>query len=186
MCPNFLCVTRKTNPEVFRPDDSFLRGLKIYVSCKVGMKTKAGQREIEEYAKLIQKHVPPKTWIKNTIRAFLVGGTLCAIGQIALSTLLLHRIPEKMAPAIVSSLMIVLGATLTALGFYDEIGRVGGMGAALPITGFANSIVSPAMEFKREGYVLGVSAKMFQVAGPVIVYGLLVAASVTLVKLLWA
>lgn len=79
----------------------------------------------------------------------------------------------KAASGPTSSVMIFIGALLTGLGIYDEIGRVGGMGAALPITGFANSIVSPAMEFKREGWVLGVGAKMFTVAGPVIVYGLL-------------
>jgi len=77
-----------------------------------------------------------------------------------------------------------VGALLTGLGVYDEIGRVGGMGSALPITGFANSIVSPAMEFKREGFVLGVSAKMFNVAGPVIVYGILTAAVMALI-ILW-
>ena len=86
---------------------------------------------------------------------------------------------ESQAIAFTAGIMIAAGATLTGFGIYDEIGRVGGMGSALPITGFANSIVSPAMEFKREGFILGVSAKMFNVAGPVIVYGLLSAAIVT-------
>lgn len=100
-----------------------------------------------------------------------------------LATLLRSRIPEQQAIGYTSGLMVVLGSVLTAVGYYDEIGRVGGMGSALPITGFANSIVAPAMEFKREGYVLGVAAKMFNVAGPVIVYGLVTAAIVTLIRM---
>ena len=82
-----------------------------------------------------------------------------------------------------STAMVFLGAFLTGLGVYDEIGRFAGMGAALPITGFANSVVSPAMEYKREGFVLGVAARMFQVAGPVIVYGSLSALLVSILRL---
>ncbi|MDP2859974.1 MAG: SpoVA/SpoVAEb family sporulation membrane protein [Bacillota bacterium] len=111
--------------------------------------------------------------------AFGVGGTICALGQVVLLWLLGLGLRESQAGAYTSAIMIGVGATLTGLGIYDEIGSVGGMGSALPITGFANSIVSPAMEFKREGFILGVSAKMFNVAGPVIVYGLLSAALVT-------
>lgn len=73
-----------------------------------------------------------------------------------------------------AAIMIVVGSVLTGLGIYDELGRIGGMGAALPVTGFANSMVAPALEYKREGYVLGVGSRMFSIAGPVVVYGLLV------------
>lgn len=145
---------------------------------------KATQAEAREYAKVIARHVPRRPLLKNIVLAFLVGGAICAVGQIILSGLLRLGLPENRAVGSASALMITVGALLTGLGVYDEIGRVGGMGSALPITGFANSIVSPAMEFKREGFVLGVSAKMFNVAGPVIVYGILTAAVMALI-ILW-
>jgi stage V sporulation protein AC len=117
--------------------------------------------------------------LQNAVLAFVVGGAICAVGQVVLLWLLGRGLKESQAVAYTAAVMIGVGATLTGAGVYDEIGRVGGMGSALPITGFANSIVSPAMEYKREGFVLGVTAKMFNVAGPVIVYGLLTAALVT-------
>jgi len=123
--------------------------------------------------------VPPRPILRNVALAFVTGGAICAVGEIVLLWLLGFGLQENRAIAFTAAIMIVAGATLTGLGVYDEIGRAGGMGSALPITGFANSIVSPAMEFKREGFILGVSAKMFNVAGPVIVYGLLSAALVT-------
>ena len=91
---------------------------------------------------------------------------------------------EPDVAAFTSVVMIFLGATLTGLGVYDKIGRVAGAGSVVPITGFANSIVSPAMEFKREGYVLGVGAKLFSIAGPVLVYGILASIAVGLITLL--
>ncbi|MGE5485216.1 MAG: SpoVA/SpoVAEb family sporulation membrane protein [Ignavibacteriales bacterium] len=127
---------------------------------------------------------PPRPILKNAALAFLVGGAICLIGQVVLN-MLLPGMGKEMATPLTSGAMVAVGAVLTGLGLYDEIGRVGGMGSAIPITGFANSIVSPAMEFKREGFVLGASAKMFTIAGPVIVYGLVTAAVVTLLRMIF-
>lgn len=144
--------------------------------------TRPGTREREQYSRLVKSFHPPRPILRNILMAFLVGGAICVVAQIILD-FLASRVPLTQALAMTSSVMVFLGAFLTGLGIYDEIGRFAGMGAALPITGFANSIVSPAMEFKREGFVLGVSARMFQVAGPVIVYGSLSAIIVSILRL---
>lgn len=126
----------------------------------------------KEYAEWSQKQAPKTKKGKNMLMAFLVGGTICAIGQIINNLLLSAGIIKEDASAITTLIMIFLGAFLTGLNVYDDIGKVGGAGAAIPVTGFANSIVSPAMEYKKEGYVMGVGAKMFVIAGPVLVYGI--------------
>lgn len=125
-----------------------------------------------DYKKFSDKKSPKPTYLKNIVMAFIVGGTICTIGQIILNYLKSTGLDEKMAGAGTSISMVFLGALLTGLGIYDQIGKIGGAGAAIPITGFANAIVSPAMEFKREGFIFGVAAKMFIVAGPVLVYGI--------------
>ncbi|MDQ7792945.1 MAG: stage V sporulation protein AC [bacterium] len=132
---------------------------------------------------LIRRRTPPRPILLNTVRAFLVGGAICTIGQFFLGFFRGRGLPLTEASAVTAATMIFLGAVLTGLGVYDRIGRRGGMGAFLPITGFANAIVAPAMEFKREGFVLGVGARMFTVAGPVIVYAVLV--SVLVGAFLW-
>ncbi|MBO5928291.1 MAG: stage V sporulation protein AC, partial [Clostridia bacterium] len=117
--------------------------------------------------------VSPKTNEKRTlIRAFLVGGLICCIGQ-GFRYLLeyLFKLKGDELAGFVSGIMIFLGALLTGLGVYDRIGKYAGAGSIVPITGFANSVVSPAIEFKTEGFILGVGAKMFTIAGHVIVYG---------------
>lgn len=124
-----------------------------------------------EYQKYADKKVPKPTYVKNMILAFLVGGTICTIGQFVNNYLDSLGYNEELAGMGTSIFMIFLGALLTGIGVYDKIGKVGGAGAAVPITGFANSIVAPAMEFKREGFIFGVASKMFIIAGPVIVYG---------------
>jgi stage V sporulation protein AC len=126
----------------------------------------------EEYQKYVEKKVPKPTYLKNIILAFLVGGAICTIGQIVLNLLKSYGLDEKTASAGTSIIMVFLGAVLTGFGIYDKIGKVGGAGAAVPITGFANAIVSPAMEFKSEGFIFGVASKMFTIAGPVLVYGI--------------
>lgn len=125
---------------------------------------------------------PRRPVLRNTVLAFLVGGLICALGQLFFLYLRGRGVAEKDALAFTSGFMVFWGALLTGLGVYDVIGRVGGMGAALPVTGFANSMVASALEFKREGYVLGVGAKLFTVAGPVIVYGLVSAVAVVLLR----
>ena len=130
------------------------------------------------------KGISPKTNEKRTlVRAFLIGGLICVIGQ-GIRYLFEYAIglSGDELSAYVSMVMIFLGALLTGLGVYDRIGKFAGGGSIVPITGFANSVVSPAMEFKSEGFVYGTAAKMFVVAGPIIVFGI---ASSVLVGLLY-
>lgn len=125
----------------------------------------------KDYQKYAQKKVPKPTYFKNNIAAFITGGLICVIGQFILNFLIKSGLTEKNAGLGSTIILVFLGALLTGLGIYDKIGKIGGAGAAIPITGFANSIVAPAMEFKREGFIFGVAAKMFVIAGPVLVYG---------------
>jgi len=115
---------------------------------------------------------PKPDVVKNSIRAFWVGGLICAIGQIFVNFFVNIGLTQKEAFTSSTAVMIFLGALLTGLGVYDNIGKYAGAGSIIPVTGFSNSIVSPALEFKREGYVMGVSARLFTVAGPVLVYGI--------------
>lgn len=125
----------------------------------------------KEYQQVVKRHSPKPTIFKNTVWAFIVGGTICALAQIIFDLFSGAGLVEQDASAAVVMIMVFLGAFLTGLGIYDNIVKVGGAGAIIPITGFANSIVSPALEYKREGFVYGVGAKMFTIAGPVLVYG---------------
>ena len=144
--------------------------------------TWATVREREAYAKLAETHRPARPFFRDMVLSFVVGGAICVVGQIILDYLVAKRVPFTQATAMTSTAMVIIGAFLTGIGVYDRIGAVAGMGAALPITGFANSMVSPAIEFKREGFILGVSARMFQIAGPVIVYGSVVAVVVSILR----
>ena len=126
----------------------------------------------EEYKTLAQQYTPKPTIAKNVIRAFFVGGIICAIGQVIINLFVSFGLSRTEASTAATATMIFLGALLTGLGIYDEIGKFGGAGSIVPVTGFANSIVAPALEFKREGYILGVGAKLFTIAGPVLVYGI--------------
>lgn len=122
---------------------------------------------------MITKAAAPKPKIaKNCILAFLVGGSICTIAQVFQFALVRYGMPEEEARGVVSIIMIFLGALLTGIGIYDKIAAFGGAGTVVPITGFSNAIVSPAMEFKKEGFIFGVAAKMFTIAGPVLVYGI--------------
>ena len=126
----------------------------------------------EEYSRMVSAHTPPSHHVRGCLRAFWVGGVICCIGQAvrAFGETTLQLDQDGVA-ALTAIVMVFLGATLTGLGVYDKIGSWAGAGSIVPITGFANSIVSPAMEFKREGLILGTAAKMFTIAGPVLVYG---------------
>ena len=127
----------------------------------------------QEYDRLVKQVSPRSEVFGALIKAFVVGGLICCLGQglnyIGEHLLLLDTASES---TLTSTALIFLSALLTGLGVYDKLGQFAGAGSIVPITGFANSIVSPAMEFKREGFVLGVGAKMFVVAGPVLVYGI--------------
>ena len=138
----------------------------------------------ENYIQYVHSFDPPTKHFKNCFRAFLVGGLICCVGQFF--RIILEQTTEmngdELAGA-VSVLLIFLGTLLTGLGVYDRIGRNAGAGSIVPITGFANSVASPAIEFKTEGLVYGLAAKMFVVAGPIIVYGVLAGAAVGIVYL---
>jgi len=133
------------------------------------------------YARLVNKSAPKIPVLKNALAAFFVGGTICVIGQIILNVIVINGVPNKEATTITLMVMVFISALLTGMGIYDEIGRFGGAGSIIPITGFANSIVSPALEYKREGYVYGVGAKVFTIAGPVLLYGSLMSVIIGLV-----
>ena len=126
----------------------------------------------EEYQSYVDDKTPNSPILKNCFNAFWVGGLICAIGQIIFELCTSRGIDETNAYTIVSMSLVFASAFLTALNIFNKIGKFAGAGSLIPITGFANSIVSPAMEYKSEGYVMGVGAKMFTVAGPVLVYGI--------------
>lgn len=126
----------------------------------------------QEYKGLSQKVTPKPTVAINSFWAFLVGGGICAIAQVIINLLIRSGLPRTEASTATTAFMIFVGALLTGIGVYDEIGKYAGAGSIIPVTGFANSIVAPALEFKREGYVMGVGARLFTVAGPVLVYGI--------------
>src|SRR5699024_6240640 len=125
----------------------------------------------EEYKKYAEKKIPKPTYFKNIIWAFIVGGLICTLGQVIRNWLFSRGLDDKAVAAGTSMLLVCLGAFLTGIGIYDRLAKFAGAGSTVPITGFANSIVSPAMEYKKEGYIFGVAAQMFSIAGPVLVYG---------------
>jgi stage V sporulation protein AC len=127
---------------------------------------------IKNYKQLVEKKSPNSNLAVNCVKAFIIGGLICVIGQIITNIIAGLGVPKEETSYYVATILVFLGAFLTGLGLYDDIGKFAGAGSIVPITGFANSIVSPAMEFKTEGYVLGVGAKMFVIAGPVLVYGI--------------
>lgn len=126
----------------------------------------------KQYNDYVAKKTPNSPIIKNCFNAFWVGGLICSIGQIIFDYCEYSGLDDTSSLTIVSISLIGLSALLTALNIFNKIGKFAGAGSLVPITGFANSIVAPAMEYKSEGYVMGVGAKMFTVAGPVLVYGI--------------
>ena len=125
----------------------------------------------KEYKKLVDKKTMPSKIIKNTIMAFLVGGTICAIGQVFRNIYESFGMNKEMTGSAVSVTLIFIGILLTGLNIYPKIAKHAGAGTIVPITGFANAVASPAIEAKTEGMVMGVGAKIFTIAGPVIAYG---------------
>ncbi|HZK45156.1 MAG: stage V sporulation protein AC [Eubacteriales bacterium] len=127
----------------------------------------------KDYQRRVNEKMPKSKTFLQCVRAFISGGIICCIGQLIHDfAKLVLNFSESNVAAFTAIVLVFLGATLTGIGVYDNIGSWAGAGSVVPITGFANSIVSPAMEFKREGYVLGLGAKMFSIAGPVLVYGI--------------
>ncbi len=142
----------------------------------VGVKdSQPAEIQNRQYKLLVDRVKPRPTLARNVFWAFVVGGSICLVGQfisVFFSSLGLNL--EETGAATASTL-VFLAAVLTGLGYYDEITKLGGAGGIVPITGFANAMVSPAMEYKTEGLVMGVGAKLFTVAGPVLVYGIVAA-----------
>lgn len=126
----------------------------------------------QTYQDYVDKKSPNSPLLKNCFNAFWVGGLICTIGQIILNICKERGFDTTTSSTIVSILLIGISAFLTGLNLFNKIGKFAGAGSLIPITGFANSIVSPAMEYKSEGYVMGVGGKMFTVAGPVLVFGI--------------
>lgn len=123
------------------------------------------------YRKMVAKATPPSTKIKDFIFAFLFGGVICTIGQLLRELFLSLEFSETQTGMVVSTILIFIAALLTGLKLFEKIAKHAGAGTLVPITGFANSVVSPAIEFKPEGHILGIGVKMFSIAGPVILFG---------------
>jgi len=126
----------------------------------------------KSYQVYIDKKSPNSPILKNCFNAFWVGGLICLIGQIIIDFCEYKGLDSQLSGTIASIILIGLSAFLTGLNIFNKIGKFAGAGSLVPITGFANSIVSPAMEYKSEGYVMGVGGKMFTIAGPVLVFGI--------------
>ena len=127
----------------------------------------------KDYQELVEKMAPKSPMGRDCFNAFWIGGLICAIGQGFLNLYTNLGLDKDMAGTAMSMTLVALSALLTGLSLYDNIAKHAGAGTLVPITGFSNAVVSPAMEFKSEGFILGMAAKMFTIAGPVIVYGVL-------------
>ena len=138
------------------------------------------EREYEKLVKELSPHSPMK---KDCLNAFWIGGLICAVGQLFINGYTALGLEKEVAGTAASMTLVALSALLTGLSLYDNIAKYAGAGTLVPITGFANAVAAPAVEFKTEGFVLGVGAKMFTIAGPVIVYG--VSASVVCGFIYW-
>ena len=137
------------------------------------------------YQQYVEQKSPNSPILKNCFNSFWVGGLICFTGQFIMEICKFNNLNKIPSATIVSISLIFLSAFLTSLNLFNKIGKFAGAGSLIPITGFANSIVSPAMEYKSEGYVMGVGAKMFTVAGPVLVYGISTSVIVGLLYLLF-
>ena len=136
-----------------------------------------------EYGKLVNEMAPKSPIWRDCLNAFWIGGLICVLGQLAINGYMALGLDKQNAGTAASMSLVALSALLTGLSVYDDIAKHAGAGTLVPITGFANSIAAPAVEFKTEGFILGVGAKMFTIAGPVIVYG--VSASVVYGLIYW-
>jgi len=136
------------------------------------MISKLCRTNAREYSRMVQKRNKPSPMGKNLLCAFFVGGGICAFGQLLLMLYTFFGAPEEKASAYTSVSLIFLSCLATGLGLYAPLAKIAGAGSLVPITGFANAITAPAIEFKSEGWVTGLAVKMFTIVGPVLVYGL--------------
>lgn len=133
----------------------------------------AKEKKLQDKFQTLTKAIDPKpNYVKNCFRAFWVGGLICTIGQCVVEFLKNYDFTKDEIASITAIVMVFLGAIFTGIGVYAKIAEYAGAGTVVPITGFSNAVVSPAIEFKKEGFIFGVAAKMFTIAGPVLVYGI--------------
>jgi stage V sporulation protein AC len=136
------------------------------------MSREVDKHQAKAYKDHVQRLAPKSNTAVHCLKAFLVGGLICAIGQgVSGIGKELCNLPKESLSSFTAIVMVILGATLTGIGVYDRIGKFAGAGSIIPITGFANSVVAPAMEYRSEGFVMGTGARLFQLAGPVLVNG---------------
>ncbi len=126
----------------------------------------------ETYKQFVKDRMPQPNKLWQIIKAFVVGGGICVVAQLFFTWFKAFELSKEITSSITTMTMIAIGATLTGIGIYDRLGQFAGAGSLVPVTGFANAMVSPALEFKKEGMILGTAAKMFTIAGPVLVYGI--------------
>lgn len=139
------------------------------------------KKEVKAYEKYTKLFTPKPRYIVNMVKAFLIGGMICTAAMFVQNQLVKSGMPEKHAGTWVTVMLIMTAQLLTGIGVFDNIGKFAGAGVIVPITGFANSMVAPALEYKKEGPVLGVGAKLFSLAGPVLVCGISVSAVIGLI-----
>ena len=149
------------------------------------LKARSGYMDMnnQEYGQIVKKISPPSPKLKDFVSAFCIGGLICVIGQLFTEMYTYFDLPEKSVKIAVPVTLIFIASLLTGIGIFDKIAKHAGAGTIVPITGFSNAVSAPAVEFKTEGFILGVGAKMFTIAGPVIVYG--VSASVVYGLIYW-
>ena len=141
--------------------------------------------EAQEDQDMVDQTKPKPTVVKNCIWAFVVGGLICTLGQVIMNFFSARGLSQVDAGSATAVVLVFLAALFTGLGWYDVLGKRAGAGSIVPITGFANAIVASAMEFKREGYIFGVGASIFSVAGPTLVFGFVVAVVIGLIKVVF-
>ncbi len=141
--------------------------------------------EIQEYDAMVQRVKPKPPILKHCVWAFMVGGLICVLGQLITNYFLSQGLNLNDAGSATAVVLVFLAALFTGLGVYDELGKRAGAGSIVPITGFANAIVASALEFKREGYIFGVGARIFSVAGPTLLFGFVVSTLIGLIKVLF-
>jgi len=139
--------------------------------------------EMQEYDAMVQRVKPKPQVFKHCIWAFIVGGLICVLGQMLTNYFLSQGFKINDAGSATAVVLVFLAALFTGLGIYDELGKRAGAGSIVPITGFANAIVASALEFKREGYIFGVGARIFSVAGPTLLFGFVVSTLIGLIKI---
>lgn len=140
----------------------------------------------KEYKFMVDKSVPKSKKLLNFFKAWLVGGIICVIGQVLMNLYNRAGMDSESARTLVSVSLILLSAILTSIGIYDDIARFGGAGTLVPITGFANAVVAPALDNKPEGKILGTGVQIFSIAGPVIVYGSMAATFYGVIYYIWS